>query len=56
MDLGVKQNWLLPLVGEVIPWKSQKQLPHGRVKRPLPPDNIPINLVLIGYYFRKNRM
>ena len=43
MDLGVKQKWLLPLVGEVIPWKSQKQLPHGRVKRPLPPDNIPIN-------------
>jgi integrase len=43
LDLGVKEKWLLPLSGPVIPWKSQKHLPQHRLTRGLPSDGINID-------------
>jgi integrase len=43
LDLGVKEKWLLPLSGPVIPWKSQKHLSQKRLSRGLPSDGVPID-------------
>jgi hypothetical protein len=38
-NLGVEQKWLLPIVGDLVPWHQQHKLPQGRLKRPRVPGD-----------------
>jgi hypothetical protein len=42
LALGVEEKWLLPIVGEIVPWHLQHKLPQGRLKRPRLPGEIDV--------------
>jgi integrase len=37
LNLGIEQKWLLPIVGEIVPWHLQHKLTPARIKRPRVP-------------------
>jgi hypothetical protein len=37
VNLGVEQQWVLPMIGDLVPWSQQRKLTPGRIKRPRAP-------------------
>jgi Phage integrase family len=42
LNLGVEQKWLLPIVGDIVPWHLQHKLPPGRLRRPHAPGELTV--------------